>query len=145
MTPHFGAGPSASWSRQFLLGFCGHLDFCRANIFDFNGGGAVVIEFVAVEAYGAFDLDLVFAQYAVFEPELHRAAGIADGGAFPLPGSKGKQLFSAGLSQIAGESVTVFLEVFGARGDISGLLGRGFEASESHGNKPRRAFAVLQL
>src|SRR5215471_4058923 len=72
----------ARGSRELLLRLVRYGHFGRSNILYNHRCGAVLVEIVAVEAHGAFNLELVFGERPVFEPELHRTFRIGDRGTF---------------------------------------------------------------
>ena len=57
------------------------LQFGRADVFYLNGRGAVIGKLVVIPAHLAFQLEFVLGESALFQPELDRSRGVADGGA----------------------------------------------------------------
>src|SRR4051794_4055999 len=61
-------------SGQLLLRGLGQFQFRFADVLDFNGGGPVHIEVVAVETgYGSLKMDFIFRERTVLQPEFDGA------------------------------------------------------------------------
>src|SRR2546422_7347835 len=79
------------FSRQLFLRLVGHVHFRRADVLDLDGGGAIYVNVVSVEVDRALHFEFILREHAVFDPEFHRAFGIAGCGCVadsrPVPDS----------------------------------------------------------
>ena len=125
---------------QLFLRLLGHFDFRRADLFDFDGRGAVHVTLISVERDFPAHFQLLLFERAVFEPELHGAFGIADRRAIAAPGpaSECEHRFGGFLRQFAGQSAAIFGEVLCARREFRCLSRWRFEGSRCHGPETRR-------
>jgi RNA polymerase sigma-70 factor, ECF subfamily len=132
---------------EFLFGGFGDVYFGRADVFDFDGGGAVDVAVVAVEADFAFGFVFVFGEGAVFDPEFDGAAGAADFDAVATAAAaEGGEIFLGGFfGEVAGDDVAFLFEFLGAFGEFLGLLGGGGEVAKHRGPETRETFLAFDF